>query len=1059
MTNHHLFRIYSSVALLCIAMIGYGQAFEALPYEFGFEDAETTELGKWVLNPGMGMYDTDSLIDQWCVGEALRSNGDKGLYMSNSDGQNSDVGKRYVFVNLMTGEAEYIVGNPKYVQFAYRDFVLPTGNYYVSFDYISPNMQLAAGYVTFVQPPTAQSNKITLQRGTDVLPSVISPMLPPTAGVETWSTTNFLLDVRQPSNGQVRYTRLWFAWINSEADSIQQGISGAIDNIQIVENKSPIPTDFMGTVENCDHVVFQWNPTAERFQFQYRRIGDNIWKNRWVKGSTYTLQNMREGNYDFRVRSMEVQTDAQGKTDTVYSPYAYINNFNIFCPELHCINYSNLHDTTMARCTYGTTTTEGYEVNKDKPFEKIGVIDQGANSILSRHTVVWDTTATDPRTRGRLRMVPRGETSSVRLGNWETSNGTEAITYPYHVDKNSEILLLRYAIVLESPTGHSEDQMPRFILEVRDENGQLVDPSCGRVDLNPLSNDPGWQTIKGESTDADIVYKDWTTLGLNLSAYEGQTLYISVATYDCFLSAHYGYAYFTLDCESANIKNTGCGKEVMEVVAPNGFNYQWRTDDGIVRSTDRIVEIHSTDPTNWTCRLISKENTGCWFELSINTTARWPQAEFGLLYTPQNCENRYTITNTSYVWVNEGGKHIEYRDEDCENYEWEFSTGAQDYTTDPNPGYIIFPAEGGKHWVHLTAKNGIGEGACMSDTTIEVSVPRIGDTQEAVFDTICEGSWKDWHGDRYTTGGTYTFQGQDPQTGCHANDTLYLIVSPQDFRELNDTTVCYGDTVRLDSLWTDVSRTMRLVLPNRYGCDSTVIQKVTVLPEMMPIIEAQEADSTHPYGYIHITISEYSNVSRFTINGTEYTESVALDSLRGGIYTMNFYNDFGCSTSEEIRMCRYMIFQRWNDVISLMNAKHEGGGTFTGYQWYENGEPIAGANKSYYNKIGGLSENDYYTCLVTLPDGTQEMSCVFVPTITQEGQISLSPSYIRSGQNVVVFVPQKAQVRGYNTMGLPIFTTDIPAGESTLPLSMEHGMYILVVSTPAGDKPFRVIVE
>ena len=538
MTNHHLFRIYSSVALLCIAMIGYGQAFEALPYEFGFEDAETTELGKWVLNPGMGMYDTDSLIDQWCVGEALRSSGDKGLYMSNSGGLNSNVGKRYLFINL-TGEIELIIGNPKYVQFAYRDFVLPTGNYYVCFDYISPNMQLAAGYVTFIQPPTAQSNKVTLQRGTDVLPAV-NPTIGPVTGAETWNTANFNLNVTQPSNGEVRYVRLWFAWLNSEADSIQQGISGAIDNIQIVENRFPIPTGFTGMVENCDHVVFEWSPVATRYQFQYRRIGESTWKNRWINNSsTYTLQNMKEGVYDFRVRSMDIQTDAQGKSDTVYSPYAYINNFTVFCPELHCINYSNLHDTTMARCTYGTTTTEGYEVNKDKPFEKIGVIDQGPNSILSRHTVVWDTTATDPRTRGRLRMVPRGETSSVRLGNWETSNGTEAITYPYNVDKNSEILLLRYAIVLESPTGHSEDQMPRFILEVRDENGQLVDPSCGRVDLNPLSNDPGWQTIKGESTDADIVYKDWTTQGLNLSAYDGQTLFISVATFDCFLSAHY----------------------------------------------------------------------------------------------------------------------------------------------------------------------------------------------------------------------------------------------------------------------------------------------------------------------------------------------------------------------------------------------------------------------------------------------------------------------------------------------------------------------------------------
>lgn len=130
------------------------------------------------LIPGWVCTTPTPFIDQWCVGEALRSNGDKGLYMSNSDGQNSDVGKRYVFVNIMTGEAEYIVGNPKYVQFAYRDFVLPTGNYYVSFDYISPNMQLAAGYVTFVRPPTAQSNQITLQRGTDVLPSVISLCFP-----------------------------------------------------------------------------------------------------------------------------------------------------------------------------------------------------------------------------------------------------------------------------------------------------------------------------------------------------------------------------------------------------------------------------------------------------------------------------------------------------------------------------------------------------------------------------------------------------------------------------------------------------------------------------------------------------------------------------------------------------------------------------------------------------------------------------------------------------------------------------------------------------------------
>ena len=1055
-------RVVCVGVLVCGAMTGYSQTYESLPYEFGFEDDEAAELAKWTLNPGMGVYDTDSLIDSWCVGEALHSSGDKGLYMSNTGGLTSDCGKRYVFINQLTGAVELVIGNPKYVQFAYRDFVLPTGKYYVGFDYISPNMQLAAGYVTFIQPPTAQSNKVTLQRGTDALPAV-NTVIGPNSGVETWTTANFTLNVTQPSNGEVRYVRLWFVWINSEEDSVQTGISGAIDNIQIVENRYPIPTDFVGVVENCDHVVFSWNPVATRYQFQYRRIGDKVWKNRWVNNSnTYTLQNMKEGSYDFRVRSMDIQTDAQGRADTIYSPYAYISNFNVFCPELHCINYSNLTDTTLARCTYGTTSVDGYEANKDKAFERKGVVDQGPNSILSRHTVIWDTLATDPRTNGLLRMVPRGETSSVRLGNWASDNGTEAITYPYYVDDNSSILLLRYAIVLEDPDGHKEDEMPRFVLEVHDENGDLVDASCGRVDLNPLSPDGGWKTIKKRGLgETDIVYKDWTTIGLNLSAYTGRTLQISVATYDCFLSAHYGYAYFTMDCESANIKNTGCGKDVMEVVAPDGFNYEWRTDDGTVRSTERTVDIRSTDPTNWTCRLSSKENMGCWFELSINTMARWPQAEFSIEYTPQNCENRYTIKNSSYVWVSEDGKRIEYRDESCEDYEWEFSTGEQDYTTDPNPGYVIFPSEGGKHWVHLVAKNGIGEGACMSDTTIEVMVPRVGDTMERVDTAICEGSWLDWHGTRYTEAGQYTFQGEDPVTGCYANDTLSLTIHPQDLTELPDTTVCYGDTVWLDSLWCDVSRTLRLVVPNRYGCDSTVMRKVTVLPELMPIVEAQEADSAHRYGYIHVTISDYSNVSRFTINDTEYSESVELDSLRGGIYHLTFYNDFGCSMSQEIKMCRYLIFQSWNDVISLMNANYEGGGVFAAYQWYENDEPIAGANKSYYYKPGGfVSEDDYYTCLVTLPDGAQEMSCIFVPTITHEGQsTTVTPNYIQSGQSVNITVPEKAMVRCYNALGQPILNRQIEAGSNMVQLSADRGVYVLIVSLPEGDRPFRIVVE
>lgn len=1009
------------------------QTFDVVPYEYGFEEEESAEAARWVLNPGTDMS-RDS-IDRWVVGTSMHHSGQQAMYIS-VDGEHCTAGSPT---------------NEQIVQFAYRDFVLPDGQYYISFDWICPNMMLHAGYVNYVNLTSSQqAQNITEQLGTADLPNIGRPSVSGLTN-ETWTNSYFTINVKQPTNGQVRTTRVWFAWVNGNPEEEQEGISAAIDNVQLTTADCGIPMEFEGFVYDCDNIVFTWQGSSARYQFQYRHTGDDdaTWRNRMVNNgmTEYTLQGVPEGNYDIRLRGICYGTDTlTGQPDTTYSPYVYLSNFNIYCPELHCINYANLTDTAWTRCTYGTSGSDYYS-SVDAPYQFEGVVDFGWDNENSRHTVIWDTQATDPRTNNQLKMVPTGSLNSVRLGNWLYSNGTEAITYKYVVDENNGILLINYAIVLEEPSGHGEDGVPRFIIRVKDENGETIDADCGVVDLNSeTKGGSGWNTVTDPSSyyGENIVYKDWTTLGLNLDPYKGQTIYISVETFDCFWGGHYGYAYFTMDCQSARIKNTSCGNQAsMTVHAPSGFYYAWYADGEFTpRYTTQSVDILSTDPTNWRCQLTSTENENCHFDLEVNTAARYPQAEFTYEYAAENCENRYYFTNTSYIWTNEDGVRHDHRDEVPDEYEWTFSkSGGEDDTEEPNPGYVTFPEEGGTFAITLAAKIGLGEGVCRSDTTIIIDVPALGDTHTVIDTTICEGSFVEFHGQRYFEDGLYTYRGKTPE-GCYANDSLTLTIVPQTYTVLDTATLCYGDTAWLAEEYRVRDGVIKHVFENYMGCDSVVVMPVHVMPHMLPSVDVQEIDEEHESGSITITIYPEDSITHYTVNGTDYTGSTVLKDLVGGTFYITFYNRLGCTEEEVVRLCAYEIFQRWNEVVSLKNKNERGGGEFIAYQWYNHDEPIEGATKSYYYKDGGFDGTEVLYCLVTLPDGTQEQSCTFIPTVYEvEETVSLSPTAVESNAPISVTVPSEAVVTIYSLMGVPVQTMRVEKGKSEMRAPAEKGVY------------------
>ena len=158
-----------------------------------------------------------------------------------------------------------------------------------------------------------------------------------------------------------------------------------------------------------------------------------------------------------------------------------------------CDNYFMNLDANYTRCQYGLyTAIAGNNWTTGK-------VDYGSEDARSRHTIHDEIGKYDPRTlnstdplgnpvAGGLLEVPPGEDWSVRLGNWQDGNvntsrigEAERITYDFDVTAAAPYLLLKYAVIWESP--NHQDKTPRFIVEILEENNTPASVSCGQIDI------------------------------------------------------------------------------------------------------------------------------------------------------------------------------------------------------------------------------------------------------------------------------------------------------------------------------------------------------------------------------------------------------------------------------------------------------------------------------------------------------------------------------------------------------------------------------------------------
>jgi gliding motility-associated-like protein len=224
--------------------------------------------------------------------------------------------------------------------------------------------------------------------------------------------------------------------------------------------------------------------------------------------------------------------------------------------------------------------------------------------VSGRQTIMTNATP-DPFTCGNVLTLPPNEKACVRLGNggfgtWGdgASYQRDFLSYTFSITPYNPLLLYKYAVVLQDPSNqpHAKSIRPRFIINIKDKNGKLIDPVCGKKEDFADTTVAGFRNCKLAEANklgvtapdsGDIVYRAWTTVGVDLRKYIGQDVTIEFETWDCGLGAHFGYAYVMAKCDSLQLRSEACTPNgSVTLTAPDGFAYKWFPGGQTTRSID-----------------------------------------------------------------------------------------------------------------------------------------------------------------------------------------------------------------------------------------------------------------------------------------------------------------------------------------------------------------------------------------------------------------------------------------------------------------------------------------
>lgn len=1012
-------------------------------YMCDFEDLNENLL--WQLNLG---YLGQDCKNKWYIGEAVNNGGSRSLYVSGDGGENAG------YTNAPTSVS------------CSRTLNLPKGSYILSFDWqaLGYNGQDAL-YVCWM-PESEPSNS---NNGNSKVPIYVEKY-----GLSVYqdstkmcnSTWNSVFDTIV-SDGVTPY-KLVYVWNNKVLSAVSPG--ACIDNIEIFPLNDCIPPYGIEVKPGDNDVEVLWNGAADSYDMRCKFSGDKKWKYfNGCKDSGVVVDGFGEGIYDVYVRS---------RCGSECSPWVSHNQF-IFFRGARCIDYMDLEN---SGCFTGILPSYPTE----QTVWQAEMVDSGYKNVSSRHTIHYSHLERDDRTLGMLQTVPDGELASVRLGNWNVNNGTEKVEYEYLVDTaENAILLLKYAVVMQDP-GHKLESQPRFTLEVLKDNDEPLDSyGCAEADFSAgenTSSEEGWHQTPGDPNLEPPLWKEWSTVGINLKDYHNQNLKIRLTTFDCRETGHYGYAYFALGCSDGKIESLSCGNSEKNMFrAPDGFNYRWYLPDkpGITLSTDQCFETYKTDTLTYCCDVINPVKDKCYYTIKAVATPRYPVAHGAYAVKEESCQNVVYFTDSSYVrHINPVTGEVTVADLAPDSIIWDFGDGSP-VSRELSPRHI-YPKSGGRFTVVLSAYLAA---ECIDTKMFELDIPDLPDSKEHITAYACKGFPYTYRSNNFYSDTLYTDTVRGV-SGCGC-DSIYIL----DLKFGQNYTVDIFDTICHDKLpytregdnieywksgfYIDTFKT------NVFECDSIVRLNLTVLDALTLDIDHDGIETcgdsivipftvhTGLPDYYSLTFQDETVDSQIRVSHGEISgNAIMLErpaSLKPGSYKGEavFANaDCGDVTKPltlEVYYPDSVIAQRWNDVLGVKNSMFNGGYDFTEFQWYKNGQPIEGQVTSILYNGENLDFAASYSVLLGLSDGTTQFTCPFTPM--EISNIRVMPTVVFPGDAITVQGVEQAVVRVWSVTGLLVDSKRVSYADLSLKAPTDAGIYIVEVITADGiSRSEKVVV-
>ena len=324
------------------------------------------------------------------------------------------------------------------------------------------------------------------------------------------------------------------------------------------------------------------------------------------------------------------------------------------------------------------------------------------------------------------------------------------------------------------------------------------------------------------------------------------------------------------------------------------------------------------------------------------------------------------------------------------------------------------------------------------DTIVTLNLDILPYKTKIITDTVCRGDSYDFYGQILTTSGTY-IDTISAVAGCDTIVTLniyFKYCGQIDVELLGE--ICADDPfITLNYIILEGNSDCYSIAFNRQALDEgfeDIVCQPLVSPITIPIPQGQGLRYVRPNHNYSITVT------------FEY-ETDIIDT-----HTLFF----------DILYPSWIIEQKWNDVLALLNQYYNGGYEWSAYEWYADTVKIPVDRGSYiytpdYGKATLDFGREYRALLTRTDDGVQIFTCPFVPT--QHTDITTYPTIVSSSSLFGITSRIAGKVSLITVTGIKLAEYQLIADEENL-ISAPYaaGVYILVFEYKNGTVETKKIV-